>query len=224
MSSPLVLILAAVVAAVLFAGIAVLAIRRSGRRTGSRTSGAEREAGRLGFAYTARGDKAFRERFAHLPEVPRSATVKHVMAGDLDGRPALFFEATYMVFTGQMVVPIAHTIYTVESPAWPTTHVKPRNLFGRLAVKLGRQPRLAMENPAFNLNIKLTTDDDDFAIALLSPEMQEFMLTKSSATWRLVANRVCLIYAGTLKSARMESSLQRMLRFWELIAPELETW
>jgi len=224
MSSQLVLILAAVVAAVLFAAIAVWAIRRLGRRTGSRTSGAEREAERLGFSYTARGDKAFRERFAHLPEVPRGTTIKHVMEGHLDGRPALFFEATYMVSTGQMMVPIAHTIYTVESPAWPTTHIKPRNLFGRLAVKLGRQPRLAMENPAFNLNIKLTTDDEDFAIALLSPEMQEFMLSKTSVWWRIVGSRVCLIYSGTLKSYRMESSLQRMRRFWELTAPELEQW
>ena len=91
-------------------------------------------------------------------------------------------------------------------------------------MKLGRQPRLAVENPVFNLRFKLKTDDDDFAIALLSPEMQEFMLTKTTAWWRLVGGRVFLIYSGTLKSARMASSLQRMRRFWELVAPELEAW
>ena len=190
----------------------------------SRISGAEQEAGRLGLTYTARGDKAFRQRFAGLPQVPRGATIKHVMAGHLDGRPAVFFEASYMVSTGQVMVPVAHTIYTVESPAWPATHIKRRNPFGRLAVRLGRQPRLAMENPAFNLYFKVKTDNDDFAIALLSPEMQEFMLTKTTVSWRIVANRVCLIYSGTFKSNRMESSLQRMRRFWELIAPELENW
>ncbi len=224
MSSRLVLIFVVGVATVLFVAIGVRAIRRVGRRKGARTSAAEMEAGRLGFAYTARGDKAFRERFAHLPEVPRGATIKHVMEGHLDGRPAILFEATYVVSTGQAVVPIAHTIYTIESPAWPTTHIKPRNLFGRLAVKLGRKPRLAMENPVFNLKVKVKTDDDDFAIALLSPQMQEFMLSKTSVWWRIVGSRVCLIYSGTLKSYRMESSLQRMRRFWELTAPELEQW
>jgi hypothetical protein len=190
----------------------------------TRISGAEQEAGRLGLTYMARGDKAFRQRFAHLPQVPRGAKIKHVMAGHLDGRPAVLFEATYMIWTGNMVLPVAHTIYTVDCPAWPTTHIKPRNPFGRLAVKLGRQPRLAMENPAFNVRFKVKTDNDDFAIALLSPEMQEFMLTKTTVSWRIVANRVCLVYSGTLKSNRMESSLQRLRRFWELIAPELESW
>ena len=190
----------------------------------TKNSGAEQEAERLGLSYTARGDKAFCQQFARLPQVPRGAKIKHVMAGHLDGRPAVLFEATYMIWTGNMVVPVAHTIYTVDCPAWPTTHVKPRTPVGRLAVKLGRQPRLAMENPAFNLRFKVKTDDDDFAIALLSPEMQEFMLTKTTVSWRIVANRVCLIYSGTLKSNRMESSLQRMRRFWELIAPELENW
>ncbi len=218
------LILAGLVATVLLTAVGIVAMRRAGSGRRPRTSGAEQEARRRGFVYTARGDKQFRARFAHLGEVPRGATIKHVMAGHLDGRPAVFFEATYMVSTGQMVVPVAHTIYTVESPAWPATHVTPRNLFWRLAVKLGRQPRLAMENPAFNLRFKLKTDDDDFAIALLSPEMQEFMLTKTTARWRIVGSRVCLIYAGTLKSSRMESSLQRMRGFWELVAPELEAW
>ena len=81
-----------------------------------------------------------------------------------------------------------------------------------------------MENPAFNLRFKVKTDDDDFAIALLSPEMQEFMLTKTTVSWRIVENRICLIYSGRLKLNRMEPSLQRMRRFWELIAPELENW
>ena len=206
----------------------VFVLRMSGRRTGRRAGGgsarAEQAAQHLGLGYAAKGDKEFRARFADLPEIPRGATIKHVMPGRVGDRPIEVFEATYMIHTGQAPIMIAHTVFAAECPPWPVTHITPRNLLGRLVAALGRRSGLAMENAEFNRRFKVSTHDEDFAIALLSPEMQEFMLSKWSVRWRISPGRLCLIYRGTLKSDRMATSLERLSRFWELVPPELEQW
>jgi len=189
-------------------------------KTGSRGL----EAQRLGFTYTGKGDTEFRARFNFLVAVPRGASIRHIYEGSLDGRPLEVFQSSYMVFTGQVMVQISHTIYTVEAPAWPATQIAARNWFGRLFRKLGRPTGLQLDDPEFNRRFRLKTDDEDFAIALLSPDMQAFMLSKMSVKWRITAGRLFMIYSGTLKADRMEVSLQRLRRFWELVPTELEAW
>jgi len=215
------LILAVLVAVVLGAAMWVVVFKRGkGRKTGSR----ELEAQRLGFTYTGKGDKEFRARFSFLAAVPRGASIRHVYEGSLDGRPIEVFQSSYMVSTGQSMVQISHAIYAVQAPDWPATQIAARNWFGRLVRKLGGPRGLELDDPEFNRRFRLKTDDEDFAIALLSPEMQAFMLSKTSAKWRITPGRLCMIYNGTLNADRMEASLQRLQRFWALVPPELEAW
>ena len=75
-----------------------------------------------------------------------------------------------------------------------------------------------------SLELQITAENDDFAIVLLSLQMQEFILSKTNARWRIDCGRVCLIYGGSLKAARMRASVDRMRRFWELVPQELEAW
>ena len=83
---------------------------------------------------------------------------------------------------------------------------------------------LLLEDARFNHRFKIRTHDDDFAITLLTPEMQTFMLTKTTVRWRLGAGHVCLVYGGKLKPARMEASLDRLRGFWSNVPVELESW
>jgi hypothetical protein len=122
------------------------------------------------------------------------------------------------------MIRVANTIYAVESPGWPVTRIRPRGLLGRLLVRLGGGLGLKLENQEFNATFYVKTDDEDFAIALLGPRMQAFMLTKSRVRWRLGHGRVCLVYSGTLKSDRIEASLERMGGFWAHVPRELEDW
>ena len=122
---------------------AVVVVRRSvGRRVGSGPGLTEKEARRLGLGYAAKGDKEFLGRFTDLPEIPRGATIKHVMPGQVGDRLIEVFEATYMIHTGQAPIMISHTVYAAECPQWPVTHITPRNLLQRLMGALGRQPGL----------------------------------------------------------------------------------
>jgi hypothetical protein len=216
---PLVLLI--LVAAILGVAMWVVVFHRG---KAGKTVSRELEAQRLGFTYTGKGDKEFRARFNFLVAVPRGASIRHIYEGSLDGRPIEVFQSSYMVSTGQTMIQVSHTIYAVEAPAWPATQIAARNWFGRLVRKLGRPTGLELDNPEFNRRFRLKTDDEDFAIALLSPEMQGFMLSKTSVKWRIASGRLCMLYNGTLNADRMEASLQRLRRFWALVPPELESW
>lgn len=207
-----------------FATMAALGGVRRSNGSRRRLGRAETAAIEFGLSYLAKADKSFRSEFGELAELPRNATVKHVMTGDLDGRPITVFESSYMMYTGQTMMQVAYTVYAVDAPNWPITHITRRNWFGRMALKLGRQPEFMLENAQFISRFKIRTENEDFAIALLSPEMQAFMLTKTNLRWRIKNGRVCLCYTGTLKPARMAASLERMRRFWSLVPDELEAW
>jgi len=218
---PVSLILTVVSAALI--GVAIWAVRIQ-RRKGGKTAARELDAQQLGLTYRAEGDKQYRARFGFLKAVPRGASIRHIYEGSLDGRPIEIFQSSYMVSTGQAMIQVAHTIYTVEAPAWPATQIAARNWFGRLIRKLRRPTGLELDDPEFNRLFRLKTDDDDFAIALLSPDMQAFMLSKTSVKWRITPGRLFMIYNGTLNADRMEASLQRLRRFWEFVPTELEDW
>ena len=205
--------------------LAMVVVARASRGGGSRGSAAAAEAAeRLGLSYTAAAYKEFRNRFRDLPEVPANARIKHVIEGDLDGRALVVFESSYMIHTGQITTPVANTVYAVASPGWPVTHITPRGVLSRLFIRLGVGSALRLENPEFNTRFSVKTDDEDFAIALLGPDMQAFMLTKTRARWRIGRGRVCLSYSGTLKADRIETSLDRMRGFWTWVPRELESW
>jgi len=215
------LILAVLVSAILGVAMWVVISRRS---KGPRRASRELDAQEFGLTYKGKGDKEFRARFSFLAAVPRGASIRHVYEGSLDGRPIEVFQSSYMVSTGQAMVQISHTIYAVEAPAWPATQIAARNWFARLFRKIGRPTGLELDDPEFNRRFRLKTDDEDFAIALLSPEMQAFMLSKTAVKWRIASGLLCMIYNGPLNADRMEASLQRLQRFWELVPTELDAW
>lgn len=205
------------------AGVTMLAARAAGNRSGPEIRGAAEAAQRLSLTRAEDAD-AVPGGLGGLREVPRKARIGPVFTGLLDGRELAVTQSSYMVHTGQSAVMVAHTIYAVQAPHWPKTHVVPRGYVARLLARLGRGSGLALENVEFNIRFKVRADDEDFAIALLSPQMQAFMLGKTSVRWKIDPGRLCLIYSGTLKPARMEASLDRLRRFWSLVPRELEGW
>ncbi len=56
---------------------------------------------------------------------------------------------------------------------------------------------------------KVKASDEDFALMLLSPMMQQFLVEKTNVTWHLNQGRVCLVYNGSLKFDRLEASVRR---------------
>ncbi len=219
---PLVFLILAGVGVLLIVFIMMAVLRSKHQSTPGGPGTAQALATELGYDYVRTPDKSIRTRFSHLPEIKNYAGHKHVLSGDLDGRQLTFFNHTYIIPAGQVIIPVTHCVYACQAPNWPTLSVKPRSPWSRF---FKRTSGIVLENSAFNAAFKVTCTDEAFAVTLLSPEMQEFMLEKQSGmTWRIGTNMVCMVYTGTLKLPRVPQSLDRMRRFWSLIPDELEAW
>lgn len=221
---PIVLI-AVAVAAIVGVIILVTAIRRW-----ERSRNAEGMASALNIDVTdlepiPEATKTLRARYADLPGLNKMrGTVKAAYRADLDGRRLTVFHHNFTTMAGNTPIVIDHTVYACDAPDWPTVKIAPRRLISRLAMKFGRASGLMVENERFNKTFWVGTDDEPFAVTLLSPQMQAFLLERRDLRWRIRAGEVALIYKGSLKPQRVGASIARLRRFWSLVPPELDAW
>lgn len=176
----------------------------------------------LGFSYEPKGETAFRRSFSDLPGIPDGGKAKHVMRGSIGDRQTVIFEHTYLVYNGSTMMPVNHTILSTAAPNWPKLSIAPRSWMSRLAERFGWESGFHLENAEFNNRFKVKTDDEDFALMLLSPEMQHFLSSKPGVSWNIQPGRLCLIYYGPLRFGRLETSIARLEQFWSLVPDELE--
>ncbi len=168
--------------------------------------------------------KEFHHDFLFLPEIKKSGKTNHLATGEIAGRQATFFEHAYVVSTGETTYTVSHCVYTTDAPHWPDLTVRMRNLFSQFFFKLGRRKGLLLDDPKFNLAFVVECDDEPFAVTILTPAIQTFMLEKPTVRWRITQGRVFLIYRGALKLDRMPSAVDRLSRFWSHVPPEVEAW
>lgn len=198
-------------------------------------------AARLGLAYAKKGDKRLRKAFASIPRVTPGASIQHEMRGRLHTptgeRDVLVFQSFYLVPAGQVMVPVMTSVCACAAPAWPKVIVR-RRQFAWVSRVLGRRPGLTLDDRRFNRVLRVDTADEDFALVLLTPQMQALMLEEPKASWRIergsldaqqtqvgtAGGRVCLVLGSTLKPDRVAELTGLMARFWELVPEELLAW
>jgi len=198
-------------------------VRRVDAVAGALSSRASAAAG-FGLSYEPKGTAALRRSFSDVPGIPDSGKARHIMRGTIAGREAVVFEHTYMIYNGSTVTPVAHVIYATVAPSWPETFISPRSLLSRAALRFGWDAGLTLENADFNRLFRVKTFSEDFALTLLSPDMQQFMVDKPGVSWHFRPGRLCLVYRGTLNVNRLGASLDRVRSFWALVPEELGDW
>jgi hypothetical protein len=169
-------------------------------------------------------DKKLHRRFGALPGIPKHGDVKIALEGTVAGRPLTAFQHHYIINTGQAVIPVYHAVFVTPVPVWPKVKVQPRGRFGRLLMRFNLRRGMTLDDPRFNRQCRVTTDDEDFALVLLHPEMQHLLAEKPSITWHVGGGWCAMIYNGQLRLERMPGSLDRLERFWALVPPELDAW
>ena len=218
-------IIAALIAALAVVIVVMILIIRAARRNQpQRAEKPEQVAARLGLIYEKKAEKAFHRAFGPLPGIPRSGSVQHIFTGALDGRPVTAFQHFYMITTGQATIPIYHIVCITDAPPWPPVKVAPRNAISRLLYRAGLRRGLLLEEEAFNAAMKVKAADEDFALLLLHPEMQQFILAHRHITWQINPGHIALISGGQMKFDRLEERLEILCRFWQLVPEELEAW
>lgn len=176
-----------------------------------------------GFEYEQTCDDAFRESVLTLPGVTKKSTTMNRVSGTLADRSFTAFETYYITRNPEAMVPVHHTVFTLDAPDyWRTLKVSPRCWWGRLMYRLGRRRGMVFESEEFTSTFRVEADDEAFAIAFLSPELQAFMLEKTDVVWHVEPGRLSLVYSGSLKTDRINASLARLERGWSLIDDALK--
>ena len=216
----------AIAASVLVAVVSVIILiaRAQKRRTKQWRERADTLGDSIDLDFEHDPPKHFHRDFTFLPEIKKSGKTNHLARGSIAGRTAIFFEHSYVVSTGQHTTTVFHCVYATEAPDWPLLSVTPRGPFSKLFRKLGRRKGLLLDDPNFNHAFIVRCDDEPFAVTLLTPEMQRFMLEKTNTRWRITHEKIFLIYKGALKLKRMPVSVDRLARFWSHVPPEVEAW
>jgi hypothetical protein len=168
--------------------------------------------------------KHFHRDFTFLPEIVKTGKTNRLARGVIADHPAVFFEHSRVVSTGETSHTIVHSVYATEAPDWPELGVTPRNIISKLLRHVGVRKGVLLDDPAFNHAFVVRCEDEPFAVTLLTPEMQAFMLGKTTSRWRCAHGRVFLIYKGALKLERMPVSVDRLARFWSHVPTEVQAW
>ncbi|MCB9838979.1 MAG: hypothetical protein H6813_06530 [Phycisphaeraceae bacterium] len=214
--------IAVVAGIVLF--VTVLAVRASRTRTAAWRERADAVGDAIDLDFDHEPTKEFHKDYLFLPEIKKSGKTNRVARGTIAGREALFFEHSYVVSTGQSSHTVYHCVYSTDAPKWPELSVTPRNPISKLFRKLGIRRGMLLDDPRFNQAFVVRSEDEPFAVTLLTPMMQAFMLEKPNARWRISNGRVFLIYRGSLKLDRMPATVDRLARFWSFVPPEVSAW
>ena len=142
----------------------------------------------------------------------------------IDGRRLIGFEHVHIIHTGSTAAPVYRSVFALETPPWPSLTVRRKSALGAALRRMFGSRDLQFDLPEFNRRFRVTTNDPDFALVLLSPALQRHIMSKPSVIWRLMNGWLVLVYPGALRFDRAEASIARLRRFAELIPPELDAW
>lgn len=139
--------------------------------------------------------------------------------------PVEIYERSQMVWIGSMMIPsVTECFYSIPAPNWPKVQIRARRGMAKWWYKRGNLSGIMLDDEAFNEAYKVTSSDEEFAIMLLSPALQAFILDKPTVDWSTNNRTIKLWYRGKLNKKKTKPALERLDRFQSLIADELFDW
>jgi hypothetical protein len=162
--------------------------------------------------------------FADLKELKYGTKgVKWIASGTINGRAVTAIEHRYTISTGQSTQQIVHVCIASPCPKhWPRVELRGEHLLHRLADVLGAT-ELKLESEVFNRRWRISSDDEDHAIMLLTPEVQNLLENSPSGeAWVIGPGWIRLVGKGkVLKPEGIREALQKPGRLLEKVPPEL---
>ena len=127
-------------------------------------------------------ERAIWEPFARLKELKTGAAgVQWLADGTIDGHDVRVISHQYSERRGSDRRDVNHLVVAQAVPsAWPNTSLRPESLMSRMISQFGRED-LQLEDAEFNRRFRISSDDPDFALTLLSPDVQAWMNERQQA-------------------------------------------
>ena len=116
---------------------------------------------------------------------------------------------------------VVETFYVMAAPDWAKVRIRARRGLARLMYRVGWRPGIMLDSARFNRAFRIDSEDEGFALVLLNPDLQAFLLKKASVDWSAGRGTIKLFYRGRLRKGRIDQSLERLGAFRNLIDDEL---
>ncbi|MFG0328265.1 MAG: hypothetical protein ACF8PN_00045 [Phycisphaerales bacterium] len=207
----------------ILSGIIVLIIVSSRRRARTRRERLDAEIDAFGFEVEKKPKHDYAQIFKkhkHL-RAKQGKVVRRYTGRLLDGRPVVAIDHQYIIMAGTTPATIAHRAAIVATPDdWPRLELRPRH-FGRFMRRL-RRPKIELESDRFNERYKVVCERDEFAIALLTPELQEFLAANEErGGWHLENGHLAYVEQAHIRPGDLERLRDLMESFIALSPAEL---
>jgi hypothetical protein len=177
------------------------------------------------FLITERG---VRDAFALLPIdklASRPDKIVWSAAGEVGGHPVTLVEHLYHTGGGKNRQTHRHSVVSFTLPTrWPTLAVMHEHFFHKIGEMFGAKD-LKLDDERFNKKFRVQGDDEDFAVLLLSPEVQAVMMVWDRAqSLHVKDERLCLVFAAHFGGEDWEKAIEAARHFRDLLPRELDEW
>lgn len=184
----------------------------------------------LGFSHNLKPDavakaEAFNRtgRMLLLKTGPRG--VVSYASGIVEGQEVWLVEHQYTTGSGKSRQVHKHIVAATPCPrAWPDLSVTPENLFDKIAGLMGRKD-LSLESEAFNKRWKILAENEDFALLVLSPSVQDWaMRLPKSHQVHIGSGALCVVVSRFIRPAEYGPFCRLPLELAALLPQELAEW
>jgi hypothetical protein len=159
-------------------------------------------------------------------ELPRGSKGVNWFARISRERDVTLIEHSYTTSSGKSSSTHYHTIAATGAPAdWPVLTLSRENIFHKIGSLLGMKD-LEVEDPEFNKRWRIKSAHEDFALLVLTPEIQKWAMSIDGTllTIRIGGGVVTLCRHRTLKPEEYLNFVDDCLALAGLIPPELDAW
>ncbi|MBX3377628.1 MAG: hypothetical protein KF678_11575 [Phycisphaeraceae bacterium] len=165
-------------------------------------------------------------RIIHAPEHKQTKFEPQLwVTGELGGAPIEIAAFEFQVGSGKNSKTY-HNVQVIRPCAegWPDLRLAPPRKFWRKPIsKLLASNAAGLENPAFGKRWTLECADPDFALLLLSPEVQEWLLqAPKHERWTIESGRIALTHRRRATESDMPTMISRLDEFLAMIPAELQ--
>lgn len=151
--------------------------------------------------------------------------VQWCMTGTLSGRSITMVQHRYTTGSGKSQQTHYHAVAATVAPElWPTVTLTRENLFHKIGALIGSRD-LQLEDAEFNRRWRVASDNEDFSLLVLTPEIQSWSMSlPRDSLVRLGGGAITVARRVSVRAKDLPALAASCARLAELIPGELDHW
>lgn len=153
-----------------------------------------------------------------------STGVLWTASGAVGTTPVTLLEHRYTTGSGKNRSTHYHTIAAVAAPMhWPTVELAEEHIFHKIGEFFGSKD-FKVEDEAFNKRWRIKTESEDFALLVLSPQVQAWTMSLPKGMQIRVGGGAVTIAVSRYLRSESAMMITRCVELSRMLPPELRGW